>query len=110
MNTLFIKLKTPVVLLIVLLAISFSSCKKKEYIYEVNSVNVSNEGVNKTNLKNNTEFISIVYSDLYGTTIPNAKLTNLSIEYDACGDKELIEDLIVRNLLNDPSVVLPTKA
>lgn len=109
MNTLSIKITYYIIFISTLITLSFSSCKKKEYIYEVNDESITKEGVNKSTLKNNTEFISMVYSDLYGTTIPNAKLTNLSLEYDACGDKELIEDLIIRNLLNDPSVQLPTK-
>ena len=77
-------------MLIISLIITGSSCKKeltKEYVYIVDSVNVTKSGVYKPNTKNNIEFISIAYSDLFGATISNDKLTNLSIAYDAFGDK-----------------------
>lgn len=87
------------------------SCKKeltKEYVYIADSVNVSKTGVYKPNTKNNTEFISIAYADLFGTSITNEKLVNLSVAYDAFGDKKLMEDLIIRNFLKAPGVVIPS--
>jgi hypothetical protein len=88
-----------------------TSCKKeltKEYVYIVDSVNVTKSGVYKPNTKNNIEFISIAYSDLFGNTISNDKLTNLSIAYDAFGDKKLMEDLIIRNFLKSPQAIIPS--
>jgi hypothetical protein len=74
----------------------------------VDSVNVTKSGVYKPNTKNNIEFISIAYSDLFGATISNDKLTNLSIAYDAFGDKKLMEDLIIRNFLKSPQIIIPS--
>lgn len=94
-----------------LTAIAITSCKKdahKAYIYDVNNVGVSQDGVAKPNVKSTVEFISIAYSDLYGNTIDQAKLTNLGTAYDAFGDKKLIEDLIIRNFLNATGVSIPT--
>lgn len=87
------------------------SCKKKdpEYVYEVNTEQVTKTGTNKTNLKTNLEFISICYSDLFGTTITNDKLIILSTAYESFGDKKLMGDIIVRNFLNTPGVQIPTK-
>lgn len=89
----------------------FSSCKKeteKTYIYTVNDVSVSQSGVSKPNVKSTIEFISIAYSDLFGNTISQSTLTNLSIAYSAFGDKKLVEDLIIRNFLNTQGVSIPT--
>ena len=110
MNTHSIRTVRFPLLAMLCMVLLFSACRKKEYTYEVNSVDVVKDGVTKTNLKTDVEFISIAYSDLFGTTITNDKLVKLNIEYDAFGDKKLIEDLIVRNFLNDPAVQLPTKA
>ena len=90
----------------------FASCKKEvntTYIYDVNDVEVTQSGVSKPNVKTTIEFISIAYSDLFGNTISQNTLTELSIAYLAFGDKKLVEDLIIRNFLNTPGVVIPTK-
>ena len=89
----------------------FTSCKKDtNYVYGVNDVNVSQPGISKPNVKSTIEFISIAYSDLFGTTISASDLTDLSLCYLAFGDKKFIEDLIIRNFLNKPGVIIPTQA
>jgi len=87
------------------------SCKKDiDYIYGVNDTTVSQPGVNKPNVKSTLEFISIAYSDLFGTSIGAGDLTDLSLCYLAFGDKKFIEDLIIRNFLNKPGVIIPSQA
>lgn len=93
-------------LLLLLLA---PSCKKdKEYIYEVDDVTAKPEKPSKPSVKTTTEFISIAYSDLYGKTIGNNELVNLSVCYNGFGDKKLVEEIIIKNFLKDPSVKMPT--
>jgi hypothetical protein len=88
--------------LLIALIITFTACtEEKEYQYEVNDVKVSQEGTEKTNRKSTSEFISIAYSDLYGTAIPQTKLVNLSIAYSSFGDLNVIEERIISNFLND---------
>jgi hypothetical protein len=90
----------------------FTACKKEDpkVVYGVNDVNVNQDGVNKPNVKTTEEFISIAYTDLFGTTISQGELTNLAITYASFGDKKLIEDMIIRNFLNKSGVVIPTQA
>lgn len=89
----------------------FFSCKKDtKYIYGVNDVTVNQSGVIKPNVKNTLEFISIAYSDLFGTSIGAGDLTDLSLCYLAFGDRKFIEDLIIRNYLNKPGVIIPSLA
>ena len=46
------------------------SCKKEEKVtYHVNNVNITQNSANKDHLKSTTEFISIAYSDIFGTVI-----------------------------------------
>jgi hypothetical protein len=85
------------------------SCKK-DYVYEVNDVTVAQPGGSKENVKTTTEFISIVYSDLFSTNVPTDTLLYVQASYDAFGDKKLIEDRIVRHFLNSPYAQVPSDA
>ena len=95
-------------------AIMFSACRKKEveenFVYNIKDVTVKKDGADKLSQKTTTEFISMAYSDAFGTTISSNKLVNLSKAYDAFGDKKLMEDLIIRNFLATSGVQIPTLA
>jgi hypothetical protein len=84
-----------------------SCTEEKKYQYEVVPVTVSKNNGEKNNRKSTTEFISIAYSDLFGTSIPQSRLINLSIAYSSFGDLKVIEERIIKNLLNDSNVVIP---
>ena len=90
------------------------SCKKKEvekrYVYGVDPVTIKQPGTDKPSVKTTTEFISITYSDLFGTAISNSTLVKLSNCYSSFGDKKLVEDLIIKNFLTNGSVIIPTSA
>jgi len=87
----------------------FVSCKKEaQFVYETNPVDVKQDGADKANVKSTLEFVSIAYTDVFGKEIPNAKLVNLTTAYLAFGDKKLVEDMIVRNFLNDSTATIPT--
>ena len=96
---------------LVLFVLILFSCKKDvSYVYGVNDATVTQPGASKPNVKSTLEFISISYSDLFGTSIGASDLTDLSLCYLAFGDKKFIEDLIIRNFLNKPGVIIPTQA
>mgnify|MGYP003553565906 CR=1 FL=1 len=87
------------------------ACKKeKTYVYGVNDVTVKQDGANKPSVKTTTEFISIAYADIFGTTITANDLTQLSLLYSAFGDKKLMENLIIKNFLNAQGTQIPSKA
>lgn len=97
--------------LIFLLSVFFLwACKPTEniYLYEVNDVSVTQSGIDKKNPKSDLEFISLAYSDLFGKTIPENSLQSMVLAYNAMGDKALIADLIIRNMLNSPEADVPT--
>lgn len=86
------------------------SCKKEtDYIYGVTDVDLNQSGANKPNVKSTNEFIAIAYSDIFGTTIPNDKLVKLQTAYTSFGDQKLIEQLVIRNFLNQPGNVIPSQ-
>ena len=82
--------------------------REKVYVYEVNEVEVNQTGISKDNLKSDLEFLSLAYSDLFGRTITEDQLNAITIGYNALGDRALIADIIVRNMLNDPAAAVPT--
>lgn len=91
--------------------LTFSSCKKETiFVYGVEDVDVRRSGGNKQNLKNEIEFISIAYNDIFGSSPNQTILSRLSVIYLAFGDKKLLEDLIIKNMLNNPSAQIPTDA
>ena len=97
--------------IVLALVVFTSSCKKEApttYIYGVNSVGVTQDGVSKPNVKSTVEFISIAYSDLFGNTINQATLTDLATAYVSFADRKLIEDMIIRNFLNTSGIDIPT--
>ncbi len=93
-----------------LFALAFTSCKKEElYVYEVNDVKVNQEKGDKVNVKSQTEFIAIAYSDIFGTGIDRNSLDLLLAPYLAFGDQKLIEQMIIKSFLNVPGADVPTK-
>lgn len=96
------------VIWIALLLVTVSCTKEKQYLYEVDAVQVTSGGGSKKTPKSNTEFITIAYADLFGTQIPQQELLKLTVLYDAMGDKRLIEDRILLNLLSKSGVQIPS--
>lgn len=85
------------------------SCQQEDiYLYEINPVEVNQAGVDKVNQKSDLEFLSLAYADLFGTTISSTGLTVMVQAYESMGDKTLIADIIIRNLLNTPGANIPT--
>lgn len=110
MNTLEFKRVKLTRLLLFVVVTSIAACtKEKSYVYEVNNVTVQQPGGVKGTAKSTTEFISIAYADLFGTTISNADLVELFTAYSSFGDKKLIEDRIIRSFLDKPGVQIPSK-
>jgi hypothetical protein len=55
-----------------------SCSKEKDVIYDVNAVNVDDNSIDKSRAKTTSEFISIAYADLFGTTISQSDLLKLN--------------------------------
>ena len=93
---------------VLIVSLTFSSCKKdKKVIYGINDVNIEQNSASKDHLKSTTEFISIAYSDIFGTVITTDKLADLSTMYTAFGDKILLEEMVIKNFLNESAVQIP---
>ena len=95
-------------LIFIFIVLFLFSCKKeKKIIYQLNDLKIENNSANKGHLKSRIEFISIAYSDIFGTVISTNKLSDLSQIYKAFGDNKLIEHMVIKNFLNEPSIQIP---
>ncbi len=93
--------------LILLLAIS--ACKdEKRYIYEVEEQEIYQSANEKQNLKTTTQFISIAYNDLFGANITNQQLQQFDVALQSFGDKNVTQEMIVKNLINRGGTQIPT--
>ena len=77
-------------------------------IYEIDSTKLYGSSAQKTKQKTPTQYISILYSDLFSNTIPINDLTELSVLSLALGDKSMVNELILSNALSSPSIVIPS--
>jgi hypothetical protein len=86
----------------------FTSCKRQEVNeYNLNPVVVNQNGAKKENLKSSDQFISLLYADLYETSISYSQLKKLQRLLDSFGDKNVIIERIAQNMLNDPLAKIP---
>jgi len=93
--------------LICLLALS--ACKdEKRYIYEVEEQEIYQSANEKQNLKTTTQFISIAYNDLFGSNITTQQLQQFDVALQSFGDKNIIQEMIVKNLINRGGTQIPS--
>ncbi|MEY4875351.1 MAG: hypothetical protein RI955_36 [Bacteroidota bacterium] len=108
-------MKKYLLLFVCLLAIT-SSCKKKivqdkvydNVIYDVGKVPIYQSSADKKRIKTATQFISILYADLFQNAISTQQLNELSILYSAQGDKGITTEMLVSNYMNSASIKMPT--
>lgn len=79
-----------------------------DIIYNVNDVEVVRPTGNKGYQKSLTEFISIAFADVFDQNITQEILLALSTPYAGFGDLKYVEDLIIRNFLNNSAAQLPS--
>ena len=77
--------------------------------YEINDVNLYSSASEKKNLKTDEQFISILYTDLFGRSIDNNELKKLNTAYSSMGDKFLVIDIMIRSMLSNSAAIVHTK-
>ncbi len=92
-----------------ILTLTVLVCCKRQQIneFDINPVVINQDGANKENLKSPDQFITLLYADLYSTTIPYAELKKLQRLLESFGDKNVIIERIAQNMLNDPLAQIP---
>lgn len=91
-----------------LAVLTLAGCKDKDYIYQVNEVNILPNNADKDKEKTNEQYINIVYANLYQKALSPDKLVDLSNVIQSIGDKQVAYEIIISKMMNDPLVKLPT--
>jgi hypothetical protein len=105
MNTFLTKAITAGFLAVALL----TGCQKQLVNeYEIVPVHVDNQGGKKGTLKTDLQFITIMYADLFGTSIPSAELNNINQAYLSFGDKDVVIERIAQHFLLNSAAQIPT--
>lgn len=87
-----------------------SACKREVVDqYQVKDINLYSSASEKKNLKTDEQFISILYTDLFGKSIDNEELKKLNNAYTSLGDKSLVIDIMIRSMLSNSKASIATE-
>lgn len=95
---------------LVLSVVFMMACKKNNAKFEVVQVPSSGDNLNKDKSKSNIEFHSILSTNLFQKPMSINELTRLDRVIQSCGDKTLINEVIISNYMNASAVRLPSRA
>ncbi len=100
-----------------LLFIVSVSCKKEieikqnvvydNSVYQLDTVDLYTSSADKSKEKSSTQYISILYTDLFQTTISAKELNDISRVSAAIGDKTVVNEAIVFNYMQS-NPIIPT--
>ena len=101
----------PHFILIYVLILCASACTKDRIIgYEVDQVNVLEDKSRKTKKKNDAEFITILYTNLYQSAIsPNQLYKTQNVLY-SIGDQDVANEMLLSNYFNSSGITIPQDA
>ena len=106
-------------LLLLLVPIFLLNCKKeiitettinKDFVYDVEGEVIYQSNVEKTRQKTPELYISILYSNLFQTSVPQQDLAQLAQIRAATGDKQLADELFLNAFVNSGFAIIPTNA
>ncbi len=82
--------------------------KEYQYVFEVNEENLYLSNVEKTKQKTPEQYISILYSNLFSTTVPQQDLSQLAEVRVSIGDKQMADEMILNDFVNSGNASTPT--
>ena len=95
--------------LLICFSLVFSACKKEEeIIYDVNQVNANSYNSGKDKLKSISQYISILYANLFQKALSANELVEISNCIMSIGDKEVANEIILSNFMNKTGVIMPS--
>ena len=96
-------------LLLLCFSLFFSACKKEEeIIYDVNQVNANSYNSGKDKLKSISQYISILYANLFQKALSANELVEISNCIMSIGDKEVANEIVLSNFMNKTGVIMPS--
>ncbi len=100
----------PISRLVIIVAalVVFFSCKKEQYVYEVEEVPIVLSGPDKSKEKTVQQYLNILYANLYQTALSPAELVRLTDLVTSIGDKQVAYEAIVSKMMADPEIKIPS--
>jgi len=96
------------IVLLLIIVISISSCKKDDPIYDINQIQSHSYNANKNKLKSASQYISILYANLFQKALSPNELVEITRCIESVGDKELVHEVIISNFMNKEGVTIPS--
>ncbi|MCB9252371.1 MAG: hypothetical protein H6605_07865 [Flavobacteriales bacterium] len=86
-------------------------CKKEEddVLYQVVNTVSHGDNLKKDKSKTNIEFHSILSTNLFQKPSSIGELSRIDRVLQSCGDRTLINEVVIGNYMNSPNVILPTR-
>jgi len=101
-------LSKKLIIILLCMPLIFTSCKKEEDItYGVNQINADSYNSGKDKLKSISQYISIVYANLFQKALPANELVEISSCIISIGDKEVANEIVLSNFMNKTGVIMP---
>ena len=97
-----------ITLLFFCLSVFATSCKKDDIIYDVNQVNATSYNANKNKLKTISQYISILYANLFQKALSANELVEITNCIESIGDKQVAHEIILSNFMNKSGVTIPS--
>jgi len=97
-----------ITLLFFCLSVLAISCKKDDIIYDVSQVNATSYNANKNKLKTISQYISILYANLFQKALSANELVEITNCIESIGDKEVAHEIILSNFMNKSGVTMPS--
>lgn len=92
-------------------SVLLASCKKDpEVLFELNNLELYPSAADKTKMKSNQQFVSILYTNLFQTAIPGSDVFEIDALFKSIGDQEVAKEVLISNFFNQQGVQLPTIA
>ena len=86
----------------------FSSCQKDDIVYDINQLQSSSYNANKNKLKSVSQYISIVYGNLFQKALSSNELVEITRCIESIGDKQVAHEIVLSNFMNEPDVIIPS--
>lgn len=94
---------------VLMLLLALSSCKEKNYLFEVKEITVTSNNAEKDKEKTQEQFINILYANLYQEALSPNELVDISDVITSIGDKQVAYETVIAKMMKDPQVKLPTR-
>lgn len=93
------------ILLLLIVSVSVVACKK-DPIYEVNQLQSNSYNANKNKLKSTSQYISILYANLFQKALSPNELVEITKCIESVGDKGLVHEVVLSNFMNKDGVII----